>query len=127
MWRSSVSRFVIMVIAISAISTSKAADVEVDDFTGLKMTGNWELVRNNCISCHSLRLVTQQSGDEKKWLETIRWMQKTQNLWQIDADSEAKIIAYLAKNYPPRDGQRRLALAQELMPPNPYALKQVAN
>ena len=37
------------------------------------------------------------------------------------ADTEARIIAYLAENYPPDAAQRRAALSPDLMPPNPYA------
>ncbi|MDJ0700285.1 MAG: hypothetical protein QNJ07_10540 [Woeseiaceae bacterium] len=98
-----------------------AADVEIDPFTGFKMTGDWELVRNNCIACHSAKLVTQQRGTAEQWLSMIRWMQEKQNLWQFDPDTEKRIIAYLAENYPPAADQRRAGLAPGLMPPNPYA------
>jgi hypothetical protein len=98
-----------------------AAEPQLDPFTGLKMTGDWEVVRNNCVSCHSAKLITQQSGSESHWLGLIRWMQDKQNLWQFDPDTEKKIIAYLAENYPPLEQSRRAALAPSLMPPNPYA------
>jgi hypothetical protein len=48
-------------------------------------------------------------------------MQAKQNLWQFDADTEGKIIAYLAQNYPPQSDRRRAAIPPDLMPPNPYA------
>ncbi len=51
----------------------------------------------------------------------IRWMQEKQNLWQFEADVEARIVAYLADNYPPAENQRRAAIPPELMPPNPYS------
>ena len=89
--------------------------------TGLKMSEDWELVRANCTGCHSSRLITQQRGTAQQWLTMIRWMQKKQNLWQFDADTEDRIIAYLAKNYPPDAARRRAAIPRELMPPNPYA------
>jgi len=84
------------------------------------MTGDWEIVRANCVACHSARLVTQQRGTAQQWLTMIRWMQKKQNLWQFDPATEEKIIAYLADNYPPSDAQRRAALPPDMMPPNPY-------
>ena len=96
-------------------------DPHIDPITGLKTTGDWEIVRNNCIGCHSARLITQQRGTAAQWLTMIRWMQEKQNLWQFDADTEARIVAYLAENYPPRADTRRAALAPGLMPPNPYA------
>jgi len=92
----------------------------IDPATGLKMTGDWEIVRAHCIACHSSKLITQQRGTAQQWLTMIRWMQNKQNLWQFDPATEEKIISYLADNYPPSDAQRRAALSPELMPPNPY-------
>ena len=94
---------------------------EFDPVTGLKMTGDWEIVRANCMACHSGKLITQQRGSAQQWLTMIRWMQKKQNLWQFDPATEEKIITYLADNYPPSDAQRRAALPHDLMPPNPYS------
>jgi hypothetical protein len=111
----------VAMITMLATSQLRAQDVEVDSLTGLKINENWELVRNNCIACHSLKLVTQQRGTATQWLAVIRWMQDKQNLWQFDPDTEIKIIAYLAENYPPQENQRRAALAPQLMPPNPYS------
>jgi hypothetical protein len=113
-------RFVAL-IALLATSQLRAQEVEIDSLTGLKMNENWELVRNNCIACHSLKLVTQQRGTATQWLAIIRWMQDKQNLWQFDPDTESKIINYLAETYPPREDQRRAAVPPQLMPPNPYA------
>jgi cytochrome c5 len=93
---------------------------EIDPQTGLKMTGDWEVVRANCVGCHSGKLITQQRGTAQQWLTMIRWMQAKQNLWQFDPVTEEKIIGYLAANYPPGKSQRRAALSPNLMPPNPY-------
>ena len=95
--------------------------VEIDPDTGLKMTGDWMLVRSNCVPCHSAALITQQRGDAAQWLGMIRWMQAKQNLWQFDPDTEARIVAYLAENYAPEANRRRAALPADLMPPNPYS------
>ena len=104
-----------------ATSVSLAEAPALDAFTGLKMAGDWELVRNNCVACHSAKLVTQQRGSKEQWLKMIRWMQKSQNLWQFDPETEAKILSYLAEYYPPREQSRRAPIAPDLMPPNPYA------
>lgn len=122
------------VLAVSACSqeappASPAAEPEpvvatepaLDPVTGLKMAGDWEIVRANCTACHSSRLITQQRGTEAQWLTMIRWMQKKQNLWAFDPDTEKKIIGYLAEHYPPSDAQRRAAIPPDLMPPNPYS------
>ena len=106
---------------VSAPEPVIAAEPEIDPLTGFKMTGDWELVRGNCIACHSAKLITQQRGTSQQWLAMIRWMQKKQNLWQFDPATESRIIAYLSENYPPEDARRRAAIPPDLMPPNPYS------
>ena len=108
-------------LAIGALSQAVAQEPGIDPLTGLRMTGDWQLVRNNCVGCHSAKLITQQSGTESRWLAIIRWMQATQNLWQFDPDVEKKIIRYLAANYPPQEDRRRAPIPPDLMPPNPYS------
>lgn len=110
----------VLVIALQCVD-GRADDAALDPATGLKRTGDWELVRNNCIACHSGKLITQQRGTEKQWLDVIRWMQATQNLWQFDPETEEKIVRYLAVNYPPGRDRRRAPIPRELMPRNPYA------
>lgn len=110
----------VMIVAIPTAHVAYSQEPELDPSTGLKMSDDWELVRNNCIACHSLKLITQQHASASQWLETIRWMQAKQNLWQFDVDTENRIIAYLAKNYPPQSERRRVAIPPDLMPPNPY-------
>ncbi len=113
-------RYLASVAALLAAAVVLADEPELDAFTGLKKAGDWELVRNNCVACHSSRLITQQRGSKEQWLAMIRWMQKSQNLWQFDPDTEARIVGYLAEYYPPREQSRRALLPAELMPPNPY-------
>jgi len=109
------------ILAAGAIAAAGADEPELDAFTGLKKTGDWELVRNNCVACHSAKLITQQRGTKDQWLAMIRWMQKSQNLWQFDPETEVKIITYLAENYPPSEQRRRPPIPAELLPPNPYS------
>ncbi len=94
---------------------------ELDPVTGLIMAQDWEIVRANCTPCHSAKLVTQQRGTAEQWLTMIRWMQAKQNLWPFDENTEHRIIAYLANNYPPDAARRRAAIPPGLMPPNPYS------
>jgi hypothetical protein len=115
------SRLLALIALVPIAAVSLAAAPELDPATGLKMTGDWELVRNNCVACHSPKLITQQRGTESNWLSIIRWMQATQNLWQFDPDTEARIVHYLAENYPPDASRRRAPIPRSLMPPNPYA------
>ena len=77
--------------------------------TGLKEgTGLMEVV-NNCTNCHSAQLVIQNRMNEERWLATIRWMQETQNLWDLGKNEEI-IIQYLVSNYPPKKKGRRANL-----------------
>jgi len=105
----------------AAAATASQAEPILDPVTGLKVTGDWELVRANCTACHSAKLVTQQRGTAAQWLTLIRWMQAKQNLWQFDPDTEGRIIAYLSENYAPDTARRRAAIPPDLMPPNPWA------
>lgn len=114
-------RLFLFLIMLSLFGNAYAQDPEIDAATGFRKVGDWELVRANCIACHSAKLVTQQRGTAAQWLSMIRWMQDKQNLWAFEPDVEAKIIAYLADNYPPDEGRRRAAIAPDLMPPNPFA------
>jgi hypothetical protein len=93
---------------------------EVDPKTGLVMAEDWQLAAAHCGGCHSHRLVTAQRGDAEFWRSTIRWMQKTQNLWQIPPEQETRLITYLAGNYDESDWGRRPSLPPSLLPvPDP--------
>ena len=96
--------------------TSMAAGETVDAETGLAVNPGWELVRAHCGGCHSHKLVTRQRADRQAWLDIIRWMQETQNLWQFDARTETQILDYLADNYPPKTAGRRAPIPPSLMP-----------
>jgi hypothetical protein len=89
---------------------------EVDEATGLRIDAGWEQVRVHCGGCHSHALVTSQRADRQTWLDMIRWMQATQNLWQFDAATEAAILDYLAANYPPQPNRRRAPIPPSLLP-----------
>jgi hypothetical protein len=89
---------------------------DTDATTGLIKAPGWENVRAHCGGCHSHALVTQQRADRQTWLDMIRWMQESQNLWQFPADTEAQILDYLAANYPPRADRRRAPIPASLMP-----------
>ena len=43
------------------------------------------------------------------WLSAIRWMQKSEGLWDLGAD-EAVILDYLSQNFTPAESGRRLPL-----------------
>ena len=60
----------------------------------------------HCTGCHSAQLVTQSHMTREGWLATIRWMQETQNLWDL-GENETIILDYLATHYAPKEKGRR--------------------
>ena len=74
--------------------------------TGLIDDDGLMTVVANCTACHSAQLVTQNRMNKERWDATIRWMQETQNLWDL-GDNQEIIVNYLVKNYPPTEKGRR--------------------
>lgn len=98
-------------------TTPEVAAVEVvDEFdtvengihlrTGLIDAEGMNLVINNCTACHSAKIITQNRMTAERWNATIKWMQETQNLWDLGKDQEA-IVNYLVTNYPPSTSNGR--------------------
>jgi hypothetical protein len=99
---------------------ARAADkaAPLDPVTGMKMAGDWEIVRNHCIICHSSQTFLRQRATESNWTSVLEWMQTRGGLWKLEDSVEKKIIGYGpgdAANY------RRAPIPATLMPPNPYA------
>ncbi len=111
------------VLTSAADEKKKVEEVPLDSVTGMKMSGDWELVRNNCIVCHSAQQFLRQKGTQVTWTEIVQWMQKDGGLWPLTAELEKKIITYLANNYGPGDAHRRSPIPATLLPVNPYASK----
>ncbi len=93
-----------------------AFGADIDASSGLIKNPGWESVRAHCGGCHSHALVTSQRADRQTWLDMIRWMQATQNLWQFPPDTEKRILDYLAENYPPQPNRRRAPIPPSLLP-----------
>ncbi len=109
-------RVVSALLLVCLCATVARADNSVDPGTGLKIAPNWEQAAALCGGCHSHKLVTAQRGDREYWLQLIRWMQRTQNLWPIPAEIEEPLLEYLATNYNETDWGRRPPLPPTLMP-----------
>lgn len=77
--------------------------------TGFKEGENLDIVIANCTSCHSAKMVTQNRATRDGWKTMIRWMQETQNLWDL-GENEPLILDYLAKYYAPEKAGRRQPL-----------------
>jgi hypothetical protein len=102
--------------AAEYVTIPEAEDTDYDKIengvhvrTGFVDADGLMLVVNNCTNCHSAKLVTQNRMSKERWLATIRWMQETQNLWDLGKNEEA-IVNYLATNYAPTKKGRRQAL-----------------
>ena len=74
--------------------------------TGLIDAQGLMTVVNNCTSCHSSKIILQNRMDAESWNTTIKWMQETQNLWDLGKNQEI-IVSYLTTNYPIEDKGRR--------------------
>lgn len=74
--------------------------------TGLKDAEGLMTVVQNCTGCHSAKLVTQNRMSRERWVETIRWMQRTQNLPDLGKNEDI-ILNYLVTNYPVEQKGRR--------------------
>lgn len=74
--------------------------------TGLVEAEGLMTVVNNCTNCHSAKLVTQNRMTADGWRSTIKWMQDSQNLWDLGKNEEL-IINYLATYYAPERKGRR--------------------
>ncbi len=77
--------------------------------TGLKDAEGLMTVVNNCTNCHSSKLIVQNRMSAESWNTTIKWMQETQNLWDLGGNQEV-IVNYLVTNYPVIKKGRRMTL-----------------
>ena len=74
--------------------------------TGLIEAQGVMTVIGNCTSCHSSKIILQNRMSAESWNTTIKWMQETQNLWDLGENQEI-IVNYLVTNYPIEDKGRR--------------------
>lgn len=119
----------VLLVAIAGVGIacwSTAAEpatesVQYDEQTGLLIAPGWELVRNNCIVCHSARQFLQQRGSRHTWDSIITWMQQRGGLWELEPEVRETILDYLVAHHGPKETSRRPAIPAHLMPPNPYA------
>lgn len=78
----------------------------LDAQTGLVLAPGFQVVKTNCIRCHSPQLITAKRATREGWEGTIRWMQANQGLGDLGKD-EAIILDYLARHYAPTHEGRR--------------------
>lgn len=90
----------------SVIIEVEGEEVPIDEESGLVAQGDYMIVKGQCTACHSGKLVTQNRATREGWEEMIRWMQKTQKLWDL-GEQEEIILDYLATYYSPEEEGRR--------------------
>jgi hypothetical protein len=98
-----------------AVTVPVEVEVEVDENriengihvrTGFVDAEGLMIVVGNCTSCHSSKIILQNRMDTEGWNTTIKWMQETQNLWDLGKNQEV-IVNYLVTNYPLKVKGRR--------------------
>lgn len=77
-----------------------STNAELDPESGLHLDESMFLVKGQCTACHSAKLITMNRFTRDGWVDKIRWMQKTQNLWDL-GEAEPQILDYLEKYYSP--------------------------
>jgi hypothetical protein len=87
-----------------------ADSLKQDPNTGLAVDERLTLVVAQCTACHSSKLILQNRFTRDGWKEKIRWMQRTQKLWDL-GETEPVVLDYLVKYYGPEqkafDGRRK--------------------
>ena len=80
--------------------------VKYAETTGMVVAEGIQLVKANCMNCHSPKLITQSRATKEGWEGMIRWMQAKHRLWDL-GEHEATILEYLATHYAPEEGKGR--------------------
>lgn len=87
-----------LLVPAGAFGAEQEPAGKVDPKTGLVIDKGFEIVSAWCTACHSATLIRDTGMTRERWLETIRWMQETQGLWDL-GEKEDEILDYLSKNY----------------------------
>lgn len=81
--------------------------LKIDAETGLVADPYLSLLKANCTTCHSTKLISQHRFTREGWVGKIRWMQQYHNLWNL-GESERVILDYLEKYYSPQSNANQL-------------------
>jgi glucan phosphorylase len=64
------------------------------------------MVKAQCTSCHSSKLIIANHFTRDGWKQKIRWMQANHNLWDL-GETEKQVLDYLEKYYAPTQTSAR--------------------
>jgi hypothetical protein len=95
------------------VHTAIADTTKTDPETGLIVDENLYMVKAQCTSCHSTKLITANRFTRDGWKQKIRWMQANHNLWEL-GDAEKPVLDYLEKNYSPTASVARRAPLKDI-------------
>ena len=90
-----------------------ADTIKKDTETGLVVDENLYMVKAQCTSCHSSKLIIANRFTRDGWKQKIRWMQANHNLWEL-GDTEKQVLDYLEKNYSPTASVARRAPLKDI-------------
>lgn len=94
---------------LTVLNANISVQDTLDAETGLVIDSQLMLVKAQCTGCHSSKLITQNRFTREGWKEKIRWMQRTQKLWDL-GETEPVVLDYLVRHYGPQarafDGRR---------------------
>lgn len=97
-------------VPLTNTSLKKGIENGIHIESGLIDAEGLMVVVNNCTNCHSAKLLIQNRMNAERWNATIKWMQETQNLWDLGENQDV-IVNYLVTNYPPKKKGRREPLS----------------
>ena len=85
----------------TALSLAAVSDMlKKDKETGLIVDKDLFMVKAQCTSCHSSKLIIANHFTRDGWKQKIRWMQANHNLWDL-GETEKQVLDYLEKYYAP--------------------------
>ncbi len=91
-------RYSLLLFLLAGVAVLAQDNPGIDTASGLLKDNGWQLVVANCGGCHSTKLVSQNRMSAANWVNTIRWMQAKQGLWDLGTNEEL-IVSYLSRNY----------------------------
>ena len=81
--------------------------------TGLVVDKDLYMVKAQCTSCHSSKLIIANRFTRDGWKQKIRWMQAKHNLWDL-GETEKQVLDYLEKYYAPTQTLARRAPLKDI-------------
>ncbi len=61
-----------------------------------------------CQACHSLQIVTQQGLTRSSWDDVLDWMVEDQGMPELDPETRARYLDFLAENFSPENQDSRV-------------------